>query len=102
MLHAEAHGGFVEELVGDGPGAFGGAVLGARGRGSGRGTSGLRLGTGAPSSPVSAAAEPVVHAVAPDGVEELVHAGAVEGEELLHGGDAFGVEADFGAGADAG
>ncbi len=26
----------------------------------------------------------------------------VEGEELLHGGDAFGVEADFGAGADAG
>ena len=48
------------------------------------------------------AAEPVVHAVAPDGVEELVHAGAVEGEELRHGADALGVEADFGAGADAG
>ena len=30
VLHAEAHGGFVEELVGDGPGAFGGAVLGGQ------------------------------------------------------------------------
>ena len=28
VLHAEAHGCFVEELVGDGPGAFGGSVLG--------------------------------------------------------------------------
>ena len=28
MFHAEAHGGFVEEFVGDGPGAFGGAMLG--------------------------------------------------------------------------
>jgi len=44
----------------------------------------------------------VVHTVAPDGVEELVHGGAVEGEEFGHGTDALGVEADFGAGADAG
>jgi hypothetical protein len=28
VLHAEAHGGLVEELVGDGPGTFGRAVLG--------------------------------------------------------------------------
>ena len=48
------------------------------------------------------AAQPVVQAVAPDGVQELVHAVAVEREELLHGGDALGVEADLGAGADAG
>ena len=58
--------------------------------------------TGAPSSPVSCAAQPVVEAVAPDGVPELVHAVAVEREELRHGGDALGVEADFGACADAG
>ena len=44
----------------------------------------------------------MVDAIAPDGVEELVHAGAVEREKLLHGGDALGVEAGFGAGADAG
>ena len=102
MLHAEAHGGLVEELVGDGPGAFGGAVLGREDVGVAEGFLDFGLGTGAPSSPVCGAAEPVVHAVAPDGVEELVHAVAVEGEELLHGGDALGVEADFGAGADAG
>ena len=48
------------------------------------------------------AAEPVVEAVAPDGIPELMHSIAIEGEELLHGGDAFGVEADFGACAYAG
>ena len=47
------------------------------------------------------AAQPVVHAVAPDGVHQLVHAFAVEREELLHGGDALGVETDFSAGANA-
>ncbi len=44
----------------------------------------------------------MVETVAPNGVPELVHGGAVEGEELLHGGDALFVEADLGAGADAG
>ena len=48
------------------------------------------------------AAQPVVEAVAPDGVPQRVHAGAVEREQLLHGGDALGVEADLGARADAG
>jgi len=47
------------------------------------------------------AAKPVVHAVAPDGVEEGVHGGAIEGEEVGHGANALGVEADLGAGADA-
>ena len=44
----------------------------------------------------------MVHAVAPDGVEELAQLAVVEGEKLLHGGDALGVEAGFGACAYAG
>ena len=101
LLHAEAHGGFVQELVGDGPGSFGGAVLG----GEDVGVAERFLELGGDGSAVVAgvvAAEPVVHAVAPDGVEEGVHSGAVEGEELGHGADALGVEAEFGACADAG
>ena len=44
----------------------------------------------------------MIHAVAPYGVEEGVHGGAVKGEEVGHGADALGVEADFGTCADAG
>ena len=87
--------------MGDGPGAFGGAVLGGEDVGVAEGF----LDAGGDGGAVVAgvvAAEPVVEAVAPDGVPERVHAGAVEGEELGHGVDALGVEADFGAGADAG
>jgi len=103
VLHAEAHGSFVKEFVGDCPGAFGGSVLGCEDVGVAEGFLyvGLRdvvaggvFGLGSP--------EPVVHAVAPDGVEEFVHFVVVEGEKLLHGGDALGVEADFGARAYAG
>ena len=101
FLHAKAHGGLVEELVGDGPGAFGGAVLGGEDVGVAEGF--LEFGgNGCAVVAGVVAAEPVVHAVAPDGVEEGVHGGAVEGEEVGHGADALGVEADFGAGADAG
>ncbi len=77
------------------------AVLGAEDVGVAEGF----LDAGGDGSAVVAAvgsAQPVVEAVAPDGVPELVHGGAVEGEELLHGGDALFVEADLGAGADAG
>jgi hypothetical protein len=101
VLHAEAHGGLVEELVGDGPGAFGGAVLGGEDVGVAEGLLDVGSDGGAVVSGV-AAAEPVVHAVAPDGVEEAVHGGAVEGEQVRHGADALGVEAGLGAGADAG
>src|SRR4030081_962242 len=47
------------------------------------------------------AAQPMIHAVTPDGVHELVHGFTVECEELFHRGDALGVEANFGAGTDA-
>ena len=101
LFHAEAHGGLVEQLVGDGPGAFGGAVLGGEDVGVAEGLLEL-AGNGSSVVAGVVTAEPVVHAVAPDGVEEAVHGGAVEGEELGHGADALGVEAEFGAGADAG
>ena len=101
LLHAEAHGGFVEELVGDGPGALGRAVFGGEDVGVAEGFLDV-AGDGCAVVAGGCSAEPVVHAVAPDGVEEVMHAVAVEGEELLHGGDALGVEAHFGAGADAG
>jgi hypothetical protein len=101
VFHAQAHGGFVEELVGDGPGAFGGAVLGGEDVGVAEGF--LEAGVDGRAVVAGvAAAEPVVEAVAPDGVPEGVHGGAVEGEQFLHGADALGVEADLGAGADAG
>ena len=80
MLHAEAHRGFVKELVGDGPGALWGAVLGGEDVGVAEGFLhiGLRevvaLGVFGLGS-----AEPVVHAGAPDGVEELGHLGVVQG-----------------------
>ncbi len=101
LFHAEAHGGLVQELVGDGPGAVGGAMFGAEDVGVAEGF----LEVGGDGSAVvagDAAAQPVVQAVAPDGIPEFVHAGAVEREELLHGGDALALEAVFGAGADAG
>ena len=101
VLHAEAHRGFVEELVGDGPGAFGGAVLGRHDVGVAEGF----LDAGVDGRAVVAgfrASEPMEKTIAPDGVPEGVHAGAVEGEELLHGGDALVVEADFGLRADSG
>ena len=101
VFHAEAHGGLVEELVGDGPGAFGGAVLGRHDVGVAEGF----LDAGVDGRAVvsgDGAAEPVIETVAPDGVPEGVHGGTVEGEKLLHGANALGVEADFGAGADAG
>ena len=101
VFHAEAHGCFVKEFVGYGPGAFGGSVFGGEDVGVAEGF--LDAG-GDGCSVVSGVvtAEPVIEAVAPDGVPELVHAGAVEGEELRHGGDALGVEAGFGACAYAG
>jgi hypothetical protein len=95
----------VQELVGDGPGACGGAVLGREDVGVAEGSLNLRVGGVVAGCGVFAglvAAEPVVHAVSPDGVEESVHAVAIEIQKLLHGGDAFGVEALFRAGADAG
>ena len=101
VLHAQAHGGFVQQLVGDGPGAFGGAVLGRHDVGVAEGF----LDAGVDGRAVVAgvgAAQPVIETVAPDRVPQRVHAGAVEGEQLLHGADALGVEADLGAGADAG
>jgi hypothetical protein len=48
------------------------------------------------------AAEPVPEALAPDGAPELAGLFAVEGEKLGHGVNAFGVEALFCLGADAG
>ena len=48
------------------------------------------------------AAQPVVEPVAPDGIPEGVHGGTVEREQLLHGADALGVEADLSARAYAG
>ena len=101
LFHAEAHGGLVEELVCDGPGAGVGAEFGAEDVGVAEGF----LEVGGDGGTVVAGvctAEPMVEAVAPDGVPEGVHAVAVEGEELRHGGDALGVEAGFGAGSDAG
>ncbi len=101
LFHAQAHGGLVQELVRDGPGACGRAVLGGE---DVRVAEGLLYVAGDDCSIVAgfAAAQPVVHAIAPDGVEELVHAAAVEREELLHGGDALSMQAGLGAGADAG
>ena len=82
--------------MGDGPGAFGGAVFG--GEDVGVAERFLEFaGDGRAVIAGVVAAEPVVHAVAPDGVEESVHGGAVEGEEVGHGADALGVEAEFGA-----
>jgi len=53
VFHAKAHGGFVKQLVGDGPGAFGRAVFGARTWEWPRDFC-MSPGTGAPSSPVAA------------------------------------------------
>jgi hypothetical protein len=103
VLHAEAHRGFVEEFVGDGPGALGGAVLGGEDVGVAEGLLDFGVGDIVAGGVFGlGSAEPVVHARAPDGVEELAQFAVVEGEELLHGGDALGVEADLGAGAYAG
>ena len=101
VLHSQAHSGFVEELVGDRPGAFGGAVLGGEDVGVAEGFLDAGVYGGAIVAGV-AAAEPVVEAVAPDGVPEGVHGGTIQGEQFLHGGDSLGVEADLGAGADPG
>ncbi len=101
VFHAEAHGGFVKEFVSDGPGAFRGAMVGAEDVAVAEGF----LEIGGDGSAVVArvvAAEPMVEPIAPDGVPEFVHAGAVEGEEVRHGVDALGIEAGFGAGAYAG
>ena len=91
----------MDELVGDGPGAFDGAELG----GEDVGVAKRFLDVGGDGRAIVAhvdAAQPVEEAVAPDGVPELVHGGAVEGEQLLHRGDALAVEAGFGARAYAG
>ena len=97
LFHTQTHGGFVKEFVGDGPGTGDGAEL----RGDDVGMAEGFLNVGGGWSTVVAdidATKPVVETVAPDGVPELVHAVAVEGEELLHGGDAFFIEAGFCAG----
>ena len=76
FFHAEAHGGFVEELVGNGPGTFRGAVFG--GKDVGVAERFLKLGgDGRAIVAGIAAAQPVIHAVPPDGVEEGVHGGAI-------------------------
>ena len=103
VLHAEAHGGFVEvSLCADRPEPSG-AVFGREDVGVAEGFLHVGLGDVVAGGVFGlGSAEPVVHAVAPDGVEEFAHLLMIEGEELLHGGDAFGVEAGFGAGAYAG
>ena len=101
VLHAQAHGGLVQQLVRDGPGAFGGALFGRHDVGVAE----RFLHAGIDGRAVVAgvgAAQPMVKAIAPDRIPQRVHAGAVEREQLLHGADAFGVQADFGPGADAG
>ena len=47
-------------------------------------------------------AQPVIHAVAPDGVEKLVHAVAIERQQLRHGANALCVEPHLGARSDSG
>jgi len=96
LLHTQTHGGFVEELVCDSPGAGDGAELGGDDVGVAEGFLDVGGGWSAVVADIDAA-EPVVETVAPDGVPELMHAVAVESEELLHGGNAFFVEAGFGA-----
>lgn len=89
--------------MGNGPRAFGRAVLGREDVGVAKGFLDFGLGDVVTGGVFGlGSAEPVVHAVAPDGVEELVHLIVVEGEKLLHRGDAFAMEADFSAGANAG
>ena len=78
VLHAQAHRGFVEELVGDRPGAFGGAVLGCEDVGVAERFLDAVVDGGAIVAGVGSA-EPVVEAIAPDRVPEGVHGGAVEG-----------------------
>jgi len=102
-FHAETHGGFVQEFVGDGPRAFRGAMFGREDVGVAKRflyfglhliVAGRIFGLGS--------AEPVVHAISPDRVEELVHLVVVESEKLLHGGDTLPMKAGFGARAYAG
>jgi len=94
---AHAHGGFVEEFVGDGPGSVVGAELGGEDVLVAEG-----LGMHGFGHVEVFAAEPVPEAFSPDGAPELGGLFAVESEELGHGGDAFDVEAFFRACADAG
>ena len=92
-----------EELVRNGPGAFGRAVLGCENVGVAEGFLHLGLEDVVAGDVFGlGAAKPVVHTVAPNRVEEFVHLVVVEGEKLLHCGDAFAMETGFGAGAYAG
>ena len=80
VLHPEAHGGFMEELVGDGPRAFGGAMFGREDVGVSERLLDFGLGEVVAVGVFGlGSAEPVIHACAPDGVEELGHLGVVEG-----------------------
>jgi hypothetical protein len=90
-----------KELVGDGPGALRGAMFGGEDVGVTEGLLDLR-GNGCAVVAGVLATEPMVETVSPDGVPELVHAVAVEGEELWHRRNAFCVETDFSFGANSG
>jgi len=101
FLHAQAHRGLMEEFVGDRPGSFGRTVLGCKDVGMAERF--LELGGDGRAVVASiSAAEPVVHAVAPDGVEEGMHAGSIQGQQIGHSANALGIEADLGARSDAG
>ncbi len=94
---AEAHGGLVEQLVGHGVGAFGRAEFGREDVAL---TDGFVVFEGGVVEVFTA--EPVPEFFSVDGAPGAVHGFAVEGEELIHGADAGGVEALFHACADAG
>ncbi len=94
---AQTHGGFVEQLVGHGPGLFGGAHLGGEHVGVADGLEVLGLG-----HVEVFAVEPVPEALAPDRAPELAGLFAAEGQQILHGVDALGVQPLLSARADAG
>ena len=93
----EAHSGLVKQLVGDGPGFFGGSHFGGEDVRVADGLEVIRL-----SHVKIFTTEPVPQALAPDRTPQLARLLATEGEQLLHGGDAFLVEALLSFRADAG